>query len=93
MPRLKPVRDVATARDPAANISKLQLEAKISMGAARRYWYGTRDGTEDGEQLIEINFPILGKIAAALGVDWRDLVEDWQSLQGAEPVTADPLEA
>ena len=76
MPRVKPVRDVALARDPEMSISKLHFAAGISMGAARRYWYGTRDGTEEGQPMTVVDLPTIDKVAMAVGVSWKELVED-----------------
>jgi hypothetical protein len=76
MPRVKPIKDIALARDPTMSISKLHFAAGISMGAARRYWYGTKDGTEDGEPMIVVDLPTIDKVAKALGVPWKELVED-----------------
>jgi transcriptional regulator with XRE-family HTH domain len=66
------VRELAEAQ--GMNISQLQRRADITMGTARRYWYGTRDGREDGEPLEELNLPVLRAIAAVLGVSARDLL-------------------
>src|SRR6266508_3175104 len=76
MPRVKPVRDVALARDPDMSISKLHFAAGISMGAARRYWYGTKDGTEEGEPMTVVDLSTIDKVARAVGVSWKELVED-----------------
>ena len=83
MPRVKPVRGIALARDPDMSISKLHFAAEISMGAARRYWYGTRDGTEEGEPMTVVDLPTIEKVARAVGVHWKDLVEDWLARQPA----------
>lgn len=72
----------AIAAKQGLNLSQLQRRADISMTTARRYWYGTRDGTPDGERLSEINIGVLRAIAGALGVDrYQDLLEDGQTLQ------------
>lgn len=84
MPRVKPVRDVALTRDPEMSISKLHFAAEISMGAARRYWYGTKDGTEEGEPMTVVDLPTIDKVAKAIGVQWKDLVEDWRARQSAQ---------
>jgi hypothetical protein len=81
MPRVKPVRDAEQAF--GWSISKLQIEARVSMGTARRYWYGTQDGTPGGPPMTLVDLNTATRVATALGVDWRDLVEDWQSLQPA----------
>jgi len=76
MARVRAIRDVALARDPEMSISKLHFAAGISMGAARRYWYGTKDGTEDGEPMLVVDLPTIEKVAKAIGVPWKELVED-----------------
>src|SRR4051794_31988615 len=76
MARVRAIRDVALACDPEMSISKLHFAAGISMGAARRYWYGTKDGTEDGEPMIVVDLPTIEKVAKAIGVPWKELVED-----------------
>lgn len=81
MPKVRPVRSVVSPDE--WNISRLQLAAHVSMTTARRYWYGTQDGTETGEALRQIDLVTIAKVAAALGVSWRDLIEDWQALQVA----------
>jgi hypothetical protein len=80
MPRLR-VRELAEAND--LNISQLQRKADITMGTARRYWYGTRDGKAEGEPLEELNLPVMRSIARVLGVKVRDLLsgEDQRALQ------------
>ena len=77
MPRVKPIRDIAQARDPSMSISKLHFAAGISMSTARRYWYGTRDGSETGEPMTVIDLPTIAKVAQVIGVSWKELVEDW----------------
>jgi hypothetical protein len=88
MPRVKPIKDVALARDPTMSISKLHFAAGISMGAARRYWYGTRDGTEDGEPMTVVDLPTIDKVAKAVGVSWKELVEDRLARRAALAGTA-----
>jgi hypothetical protein len=83
MPRVKPVRDLEKARELSMNISKLHFAAQISMGAARRYWHGTSDGTEDGPPMTVIDLPTIVKVAKALGVPWKELVEDRLARYGA----------
>jgi hypothetical protein len=79
MPQVKPVRTLR----PDWSISRLQIEARVSMGTARRYWYGTQDGTPGGQPMTQIDLSTIARIAAALEVDWREIVEDWQALQVA----------
>jgi hypothetical protein len=73
MPRLR-VRELAEAHD--LNISQLQRKADITMGTARRYWYGTRDGKAEGEPLEELNLPVMRAIARLLEVKVRDLLSE-----------------
>jgi transcriptional regulator with XRE-family HTH domain len=76
------------AKERGIKLSFLQRRADITMNTARRYWYSTRDGKESGEQLEELNWTVLDKIANVLGVKVRDLLseEDWQALQVAPAV-------
>ena len=83
MTRVLPVRSYALARDADMSISKLHFAAGISMGAARRYWYGTRDGTEEGEPMTVVDLPTIVKVAHAVGVSWKELVEDRTALRFA----------
>lgn len=80
MPRLR-IRELAEEQD--LNISQLQRRADITMGTARRYWYGTKDGKAAGPPLEELNLPVLSSIAKVLGVSVKDLLteEDWLALQ------------
>ena len=82
MPQLR-IRELAEAK--GLSISKLQRSADITMGTARRYWYGTREGRPEGTALEELNLPVLKAIADVLGVKVRDLLreEDWLALQPA----------
>jgi transcriptional regulator with XRE-family HTH domain len=89
MPRLR-TRELA--EEQGIKLSQLQRRADITMNTARRYWYSTRDGKADGEQLEELSWPVMKKIADVLGVKVRDLLseEDRQALQAApvlEPST------
>lgn len=85
MPKVKRVRDIALARNPEMSISKLHFAAEISMGAARRYWYGSSDGTdtEQAEPMTTVDLVVLDKVAKAIGVHWKDLIEDRRTLQAA----------
>ena len=80
MPRLR-IKELAEAQN--LNISQLQRKANITMGTARRYWYGTKDGKASGPSLEELNIPVLTAIANVLEVSIRDLLseEDWHTLQ------------
>ncbi len=89
MARVLPIKDIALARDPTMSISKLHFAAGISMGTARRYWYGTKDGTEDGEPMVVVDLPTIAKVAKAIGVSsWKELVEDRLARHTASAGTA-----
>jgi hypothetical protein len=88
MSRVRPIRDIALARDPDMSISRLHFAAGISMGAARRYWYGTKDGTEEGEPMTVVDLPTIAKVASAIGVPWKELVEDRLARRAAMAGTA-----
>jgi hypothetical protein len=76
--RVRPIKDIALTLDPTMSISKLHFAAGISMGTARRYWYGTKDGTEQGAPMVVVDLPTIVKVAKAIGVSsWKELVEDW----------------
>jgi predicted DNA-binding ribbon-helix-helix protein len=80
MARLR-IRELAEQQ--GVKLSHLQRKADITMNTARRYWHSTRDGKKTGEQLEELSWPVLEKIARVLGVKVRDLLseEDRQTLQ------------
>jgi transcriptional regulator with XRE-family HTH domain len=65
------IQDLAKAQ--GLSLSKLQRRADISMMAARRYWYATRDGKAEGETLHELDLAVLQAIANVLGVDVLEL--------------------
>jgi hypothetical protein len=67
------VREVAEGS--GWKLSRLQREAKLTQGVARRYWYGTRSGRAgDNEPLRAINLTTLCAIAEVLQADPRDLL-------------------
>jgi hypothetical protein len=68
------VRSMAEAQ--GHTISSLQRQANITMSAARRYWYGSRDGTDGGPALTELDLRVLGSIAGVLGVGIRDVLSE-----------------
>ena len=87
MPRwIFKVRTLAEAQ--GKNMSQLQMDARVSMGTVRRYWYGTKDGKEEGKPLTEIDLIVLNKLAKPLGVGSFDLVEEIDRLA---PVRAQRL--
>lgn len=73
MARLR-VREVAEAQ--GKNMSQLQRESGVTMPSVRRYWYNTRDGKAEGQQIREIDLVVLESIAKALGVKTAELIGD-----------------
>lgn len=55
--------------------TELHFKAKLSMSTARRYWYGTTNGREDGKPLRIVHLDTLQSIADGLGIDAKDLIE------------------
>lgn len=68
------VKELAEQRG-VRNLSQFQVKAGITMGTARRYWYGTSNGRKEGEPLRIVDLATLEKIAEALGVDPKELIE------------------
>lgn len=66
------VRDVA--RTKGWNLSQLQRRADLGMTTARRMWFGTGDGREQGPPLQHVSLHALDRIASVLEVDPRDLL-------------------
>lgn len=66
------VRDVARTR--GWNLSQLQRRADLGMSTARRMWFGTGDGREQGPPLQYVSLEALDRIARVLEVDPRDLL-------------------
>jgi DNA-binding Xre family transcriptional regulator len=66
------VRDVARIR--GWNLSQLQRRADLGMSTARRMWFGTGDGREQGPPLQYVSLEALDRIARVLEVDPRDLL-------------------
>jgi hypothetical protein len=58
------------------NLSQLQRKADIAVRTARRYWFNTRSGNVTGEPLEELSLEVLGRIARALEVSVKDLIDD-----------------
>lgn len=73
MVRLR-VREIAEAM--GLNKNQLQLRSGLGMPTVRRYWYQTKDGSETGEPLQEINLFALTRIAKVLGVKATELFEE-----------------
>ncbi len=72
MPIKLRVRAVASTR--GWNLSQLQRRADLGMSTARRMWFSTGDGREQGPPLQYISLDALAKIARVLDVDPRDLL-------------------
>jgi hypothetical protein len=61
------VRELAEAK--GLNISSFQRQAQIPMSTARRLWYSTSDGKEDGPRLQSVNLSTLDQLAEFFRVD------------------------
>jgi hypothetical protein len=73
------------AQSQGLNMSQLQKKAGVTMPSVRRYWYNTRDGKAIGEPLREVDLVVLSAIAAALGVEARDLLVNGEGSSEAQP--------
>ena len=59
-------------------LSRFQLEARLPMSTARRFWYSTSDGSAHGAPLKQINLDVLDVVAQFFGLapgDFRLLVD------------------
>ena len=73
MPVRLRIKELAEAR--GLNISSLQREAKIPMSTARRLWYSTSDGSEDGPPLKLVNMEVIDQLSRFFGVSPGELLE------------------
>lgn len=67
------VKELAEAR--GLNISSLQREAKIPMSTARRVWYSTSDGSENGPPLKLVNLEVVDQLSRFFGITPGELFE------------------
>jgi hypothetical protein len=67
------IKEVAEAR--GLNISSLQREAKIPMSTARRVWYSTSDGSEDGPPLKLVNLEVIDQLSRFFNILPGELLE------------------
>jgi hypothetical protein len=67
------VKELAEAR--GLNISSLQREAKIPMSTARRIWYSTSDGSENGPPLKLVNLEVIEQLSQFFKVGPGELFE------------------
>jgi hypothetical protein len=65
------VRELAQAR--GLNLSQFQIAARLQTSTARRFWYGTSNGSEHGPPLVMISLVLLDQVAAFFGVEVGDL--------------------
>jgi transcriptional regulator with XRE-family HTH domain len=72
MPVRLRIREVA--EEKGINLSQLARRADLGMTTARRMWFGTGDGREDGSSLQYVSLDSLERIAHALGVSPRELL-------------------
>ena len=56
-------------------MAQLCRKTGLSLHSLRRYWYNTSAGTCEGAPLAQVHLPSLGKLAAALDVHPRELIE------------------
>lgn len=61
------VRELAEAK--GFNISTFQRQAQIPMSTARRLWYSTSDGKEDGLRLKSVSLDTLDQLSEFFKVD------------------------
>jgi transcriptional regulator with XRE-family HTH domain len=67
------VRELAKSRN--MSLSEFHREAKIPMSTARRLWYSSSDGSENGPPLRFISLDVLEQIAVFFDVGVGDLFE------------------
>jgi hypothetical protein len=66
------VRELAEAR--GLNLARFQREAQLPVATARRFFYGTSDGSVDGPPLKHISLEVLDQIARYFDVPPGDLL-------------------
>lgn len=67
------VREIAEAQ--GVNLSQFQRRLGLSMGTARRMWYSTSDGSEQGNALKQVSLDVVEQIADYFGVTPGELFE------------------
>jgi hypothetical protein len=67
------VREMAREKD--LTLAKFQREVRLTLGTARRVWYSTSDGREDGPPLKQVSLDVVEQIADYFGVPPGDLFE------------------
>ena len=65
------VRELGEKR--GLNLAEFQREAKLPVSTARRYWYGTEDGSTNGDPLKQVSLETIDKIADFFGCPPGDL--------------------
>jgi len=65
------VRELAEVRK--LTLAQFQRKADLSVSTARRFWYSTTDGSENGEPLKAIRLDLIERIADFFGVTLGDL--------------------
>lgn len=61
------VREVA--QEHGYSLAKFQREVKLTLGTARRVWYSTSDGREEGEPLKQVSLDVIEQIADHFDVE------------------------
>lgn len=72
MPIRLRIREVA--EEKGINLSQLARRADLGMTTARRIWFGTGDGRENGPPLQYVSLDTLERIARVLEVAPNDLL-------------------
>ena len=67
------VRDVGQSK--GMSLSEFHREAKIPMSTARRLWYSTQDGSENGPPLRFVSLDVLEQVARFYDVGIGELFE------------------
>lgn len=60
------VRELAEARK--LTLAQFQRRVNLSVSTARRFWYSTSDGSENGEPLKAIRLDLVEQIADYFGI-------------------------
>jgi len=74
----------------AWTLGKFQRVLGLSMSTARRVWYSTSDGREDGPPLKQVSLDVLEKIADRLAIAPGDLLEKAADRPAAERPASSP---
>jgi transcriptional regulator with XRE-family HTH domain len=73
------VREIAQAHN--LSLAQLQRRVNLSISTARRVWYSTSDGSEDGPPLKQVSLDIVEQIADYFGVPPGELFEKVETVR------------